>query len=136
MVQGSKVQGWCDSSMDRKDGTPPSCCPPSLAWGLCIVCMPHGCMVAAEPPGLTSVFQTGRRENEMEVKAKGSFLARICLLGVEWDVLSRDCHIFFIGQKCGVCPALSAKEARELNVFSWAHCHPTQSWVCVKTKGR
>lgn len=31
----------------------------------------------------------------MEVKAKGSFLVRICVLEVmEWDPLSRDCSVF------------------------------------------
>lgn len=85
--------------------------------------------MAAVPPDLTSVFQTGRRENDVEMKAKGSLLAIICFSEVrEWGMLSRDCYIFLIGEKCGVCPPLIMKEAGELNIFSWAHCHPRLNW--------
>lgn len=81
--------------------------------------------MAAVTPGLTSVLRAGRRENDMEMKAKGSLLAIICLSEVrEWDMLSRDRYIFLIGEKCGVCPPLIVKEAGELNIFSWAHCPP------------
>ena len=38
--------------------------------------------MAAVSPGLTSLFQAGRTEDDMEVKVTGSFLARIYLLEV------------------------------------------------------
>lgn len=39
-------------------------------WAFVIMFMSHGCMMAAVSPALTSVFQVGRRENDMEVRVK------------------------------------------------------------------
>lgn len=105
-------------------------------WAFVMTLMSRGCMMAAVPPGLTSVFQAGRMEDDMEVEVKGSFLARICLLEARGqDMLSRDCCIFLTDQKYGVCSPLSAQEAREWNIFSWAHCRPKQNQGLNREEG-
>ena len=74
--------------LDSRDRTLSVFLPTILSmWAFVMMLMSCGCMMAAVPPGLTSVFQAGR----MEVKVKRSFLARICLLEVRGqDMLSRD----------------------------------------------